>query len=64
MKDTYHILNLKTPLDSDEPATKQYSDSHFLDKDGSHLMIADLSMGNHKIKNILSPTSDSQQKIM
>ena len=59
MKDKYRILNLKSPLDADEPATKQYSDSHFLDKDGSHAMIGDLNMGNNKIKNILSPTSDS-----
>ena len=59
MKDTYRIQNLKSPIDADEPATKQYSDSHFLDKDGPHAMIGDLNMGNHKIKNVIAPTSDS-----
>ena len=36
MKDRYRIQNLKSPLDADGPATKQYADSHFLDRDGSH----------------------------
>ena len=26
MKDSFHILNLKTPSDADEPATKNYAD--------------------------------------
>ena len=35
MKDRFRILNLKHPVDADEPATKQYSDSRFLDRNGS-----------------------------
>ena len=35
MKDQFRILNLKHPVDADEPATKQYSDSKFLDRNGS-----------------------------
>ena len=60
MKSTYRILNLKTPIDADEPATKQYSDSsNFLNKDGSHAMTGDLNMGNNNIKNVMKPTEDS-----
>ena len=29
MKNTYHILNLKTPSDADEPATKSYTDNNW-----------------------------------
>ena len=32
MKDTYRILNLKDPSDSDEPATKNYTDNNFFSK--------------------------------
>ena len=32
MKDTYRKLNLKTPSDADKPATKGYTDTHFLNK--------------------------------
>ena len=42
MKHTFRIQKLKSPLDADEPATKQYADSTFLDRDGSHAMIGDL----------------------
>ena len=35
MKNRFRILNLKHPVDADEPATKQYSDSKFLDRNGS-----------------------------
>ena len=59
MKDTYRILNLKSPLDANEPATKQYADTRFLNKDGSHAMTGDLDMGNNKIKNLIKPTEDS-----
>ena len=59
MKDKYRILNIKSPSDADEPATKQYSDSHFLEKDGSHAMTGDLNMGNHKVENVIAPTNDS-----
>ena len=60
MKDRYRILNLKHPVDADEPATRQYSDSRFLDRDGSHAMIGDLNMNNKRIKNLPNPTSSDQ----
>ena len=56
MKDRYRILNLKSPLDADEPATKQYSDSTFLDRNGSRTMIGNLSMNNNKIIKVGTPT--------
>ena len=59
MKDRYRILNLKHPVDADEPATKQYSDSRFLDRNGSRTMIGNLSMNNNKITNLGTPTSNS-----
>ena len=60
MKDRYRILNLKSPLDADEPATKQYADSTFLDRDGSHAMIGNLNMNNKRITNLPAPTDDRQ----
>ena len=59
MKDRYRILNLKSPSDADEPATKQYSDSKFLDRDGSRTMIGNLSMNNNKILNLKSPSNNN-----
>ena len=59
MKDRYRILNLKSPLDADEPATKQYSDSTFLDKNGGTLL-GDLDMNNHRIYNLPAPTGPKQ----
>ena len=59
MKDTFRIINLKSPSDADEPATKQYVDSTFLDRDGSHAMISNLNMNNNKIENVKAPTSGS-----
>ena len=56
MKDRYRILNLKHPNDADEPATKQYSDSNFLNRDGSRTMIGNLSMNNNKIIKVGTPT--------
>ena len=58
MKDRYRILNLKHPLDSDEPATKQYADSKFLDRDGSRTMIGNLSMNNNRIIKLATPSSN------
>ena len=58
MKDQYRILNLKHPLDADEPATKQYSDSRFLDRNGSRTMIGNLSMNNNKIIKLGTPTAN------
>ena len=59
MKDRYRIKNLKSPRDADEPTTKQYADSTFLDRDGSHAMIGDLDMNNNKIKNLPTPTDNT-----
>ena len=58
MKDRYRILNLKHPVDADEPATKQYSDSRFLDRNGSRTMIGNLSMNNNKIIKVGTPTAN------
>ena len=58
MKDQYRILNLKHPVDADEPATKQYSDSRYLDRNGSRTMIANLDMNNNKIIKLGVPTSN------
>ena len=60
MKDRYRILNLKSPLDADEPATKQYADSTFLDRDGSHAMVGNLDMNNKRIYNLPFPTGNNQ----
>ena len=45
MKDTYRILNLKAPLDVDEPATKSYTDNNFLKTNGTKPMKQDLNLG-------------------
>ena len=60
MKDRYRILNLKHPVDADEPATKQYSDSKFLDRNGSRTMIGNLNMNNNRIFNLPAPTGGNQ----
>ena len=59
MKDRYRILNLKHPSDADEPATKQYADSKFLDRGGDRGMIANLVLNSHRIKRVGEPTSSS-----
>ena len=59
MKNQYRILNLKHPVDADEPATKQYSDSRFLDREGSRTMIGNLSMNNNRIVNVKAPATQS-----
>ena len=58
MKDRYRILNLKHPVDADEPATKQYADSTFLDRDGSQTMIGNLSMNNNRIIKLATPSTN------
>ena len=58
MKDQFRILNLKHPDDADEPATKQYADSKFLDRNGSRTMIGNLSMNNYKIIKVGVPTAN------
>ena len=59
MKDTYRILNLKSPSDADEPVTKNYAESNFFQRDGSQQMTGDVNMNNKKIKNLSSPTANS-----
>ena len=49
MKDTYRILNLKTPSDVDEAATKSYADNNFLKTDGTKPMTQDLNLGSYRI---------------
>ena len=56
MKDTYRILNLKSPSDADEPVTKNYAESYFFQRDGTQPMTGDVNMNNKKIKNLSSPT--------
>ena len=58
MKDRYRILNLKTPSDADEAATKSYSDDNFLKTDGSIRMKGELHMGANRITNITDPTGE------
>ena len=48
MKNTYRILNLKSPSDGDQPATKQYADINFFFRNGSHPMTGNVKMNNHK----------------
>ena len=62
MKDQFRILNLKHPVDSDEPATKQYADSTFLDRNGSRTMIGNLSLNNNKIIKVVTPTAMMTQQ--
>ena len=58
MKDRYRILNLKHPVDADEPATKQYADSTSLDRDDSQTMIGNLSMNNNRIIKLATPSTN------
>ena len=60
MKDTYRIKNLKTPLDSKDPATKYYVDNTFLDRDGSYPMKGNLNMDNNQILNLPAPAGPKQ----
>ena len=60
VKDTFRILNLKAPSDADEPATKQYADSHFFFRDGSHPMTGDVNINNNRIHNLPQPNKGDQ----
>ena len=60
MKDRYRIQNLKAPIDADEPATKQYADSHFFYRNGSHPITGDVNMNNKRIYNLLFSTGNNQ----
>ena len=59
MKDRFRILNLKSPLDADEPATKQWADSTFLDRGGNRGMISNLVLNSHKITQLGAPTANT-----
>ena len=59
MKDRFRILNLKHPVDADEPATKQWSDSKFLDRGGDRGMISNLDLNSHKIIELGTPTANT-----
>ena len=59
MKDSFRIMNLKSPSDADEPATKNYADSNFFLKNGSSQMAGDLKMNNNKIVGLKTPTVNS-----
>ena len=59
MKDRYRILNLKSPSDADEPATKQYADSTFLDRGGNRGMVANLVLNGYRIKRVGEPSSST-----
>ena len=61
MKDTYRILNLKSPSDGDQPATKQYADINFFFRNGSHPMTGNVNMNNNRIINLPSPNANGQQ---
>ena len=52
MKNTYRILNLKSPSDGDQPATKQYADINFFFRNGSHPMTGNVKMNNHQVRVI------------
>ena len=60
MNDTHRILNLPTPSDGDEPATKQYADINFFSRNGSHPVTGNVNMNNHKIENLSTPTEGDQ----
>lgn len=60
MKDTFRILNLKAPSNADEPAAKQYADSHFFYRDGSHPRTGDVNMNNNRIHNLPQPNKGDQ----
>ena len=60
MKDRYHIKNLKTPVDADDAATKQYAGIRFFYRDGSHPMTGNLDMNNNEINNLPAPKGPKQ----
>ena len=60
MKDSFRILNLKSPSDADEPATKQYADIRFFYRNGSHPMTGNVNMNNNRMINLPSPNAGDQ----
>lgn len=59
-KDTYRILNRKSPSDGDQPAAKQYAVINFFFRNGSHPMTGNVNMNNNKIENLPSRTAGDQ----
>ena len=60
MKNSFRILNLKTPSNSSEPVTKNYAESNFFYRDGSKTMSGDIDMNNKKIKNLPLPSANGE----
>ena len=60
MKDKYYIKNLKTPVDADAAATKQYADIRFFYRDGTYPMTGKIDMNNNRIYNLPLPNGDKQ----
>ena len=58
MKDSFRILNLKTPSNASEPVTKNYAESNFFYRDGSKPMTGDIDINNKNIKNLPLPTDN------
>ena len=60
MKDSFRILNLKSPSNASEPVTKNYAESNFFHRDGSQPMTGDIDMNNKKIENLPIPTANGE----
>ena len=60
MKDTFRLLNLKTPSNVNETSTKSYTDNNFLNLDGTNNMSGDLDMNNNQILNLPAPAGPKQ----
>ena len=60
MKDSFRILNLKSPSDADEPVTKSYADSNFFYKNGTTPMTGNINMNNNKIVGLENPTVSNE----
>ena len=56
MLDQYRIFNLKEPLNSHEPTTKNYTNTYYLQKVGG-TMFGDLDMNGKNILNLPTPTN-------
>lgn len=56
MQNQYRIYNLKDPLQTDEPTTKDYTNTHYLQKVGG-TMLGNLDMNGKNILNLPTPTN-------
>ena len=66
MKDTFRLLNLKSPSNVDEATTKSYTDNlvntkvaDYVKRDATVEMTGDFNTAGHKIINLRTPTSNS-----